>query len=151
GLRARGFYAVGKLVGVERRHTQAAESIENIALSGRNAAGERNFQHPITVRLTPDATLPPPSDPSVASVPSIHPAYRARRSGPRPRPRWSQPAWRVCAAIAVFLSNIAMVNGPTPPGTGDSAPAISATSGWTSPTTIDPRFSNASRRFDPAA
>ena len=50
----------------------------------------------------------------------------------------------------MFLSSIAIVSGPTPPGTGDSAPATSATSGWTSPTTIDPRRSNASRRFEPA-
>src|SRR5262245_12138943 len=38
-------------------------------------------------------------------------------------------------AVTVFLSSIAIVNGPTPPGTGDSAPATSPTSGCTSPTT----------------
>ena len=38
------------------------------------------------------------------------------------------------AAVTVFLSSMAIVSGPTPPGTGDSAPATSATSGWTSPT-----------------
>src|SRR5439155_17685520 len=55
------------------------------------------------------------------------------------------------AAVTVFLSSIATVSGPTPPGTGDKAPATFTTSGWTSPTTSEPRRSNASRRFDPAA
>src|SRR5205823_8078615 len=48
------------------------------------------------------------------------------------------------------FSSIAIVNGPTPPGTGVSAPATSATFGWTSPTTREPRFSNAASRGDPA-
>ena len=36
---------------------------------------------------------------------------------------------RARAARSVFFSSIAIVSGPTPPGTGDSAPATSATSG----------------------
>ena len=46
---------------------------------------------------------------------------------------------------------MAIVSGPTPPGTGVSAPATCSTSGWTSPTTSEPRRSNASCRFDPGA
>ena len=34
-----------------------------------------------------------------------------------------------CAAATVFLSSMAIVSGPTPPGTGVSAPATSATAG----------------------
>ena len=33
----------------------------------------------------------------------------------------------------MFFNNIAMVSGPTPPGTGVSAPAMASTDGWTSP------------------
>src|SRR5215475_2459084 len=51
------------------------------------------------------------------------------------------------AAVSVFLSSIAIVSGPTPPGTGESAPATSATFGCTSPTTSEPRFSKVSHRF----
>ena len=58
----------------------------------------------------PDAT------PHVSLLPSRHPA--------RPAP----PA-RSTAAVSVFLSSMAIVRGPTPPGTGVSAPATSATSG----------------------
>ena len=43
-----------------------------------------------------------------------------------------------CAARRVFIISIVMVNGPTPPGTGVRAPATSATSGCTSPTSTDP-------------
>src|SRR5262245_2764822 len=57
---------------------------------------------------------------------------------------------RASAAVTVFFSNIAIVSGPTPPGTGDNAPATSATSGCTSPTRIEPRLANVSRRFDPS-
>ena len=37
------------------------------------------------------------------------------------------------AASTTFLTNIARVNGPTPPGFGEIQPATSATSGCTSP------------------
>ena len=56
----------------------------------------------------------------------------------------------LAAAVSVFLSSIAIVSGPTPPGTGVSAPATSATSGCTSPDHDGPARSNASRRFEPA-
>src|SRR5690606_22346494 len=52
----------------------------------------------------------------------------------------------VSAAVTVFTSSWAMVRGPTPPGTGVSAPATSATAGCTSPTTRAPRLSKAARR-----
>jgi hypothetical protein len=42
---------------------------------------------------------------------------------------------------------MAMVSGPTPPGTGVIAPAISATSGCTSPTSVDPFVRNDSSRL----
>src|SRR5262245_51632571 len=61
------------------------------------------------------------------------------------------PKHRSSAARSVFFSNIAIVRGPTPPGTGVRAPATSATSGCTSPTTTDPRRSNVSRPFAPGA
>ena len=54
------------------------------------------------------------------------------------------------AARTVFDSSIATVSGPTPPGTGVSAPATSATSGWTSPTISDPCFAKTASRGDPA-
>src|SRR5579864_7656044 len=50
------------------------------------------------------------------------------------------------AAFTVLLMSIAIVSGPTPPGTGVTAPAISATSGWTSPTTAEPFSRNLSSR-----
>src|SRR5439155_24456789 len=65
-----------------------------------------------------------------------------------PYPPYPPPLARVSAAVNVFFSSIAIVSGPTPPGTGDSQPATSDTSGWTSPTTSEPRRSNVSRRFE---
>ena len=50
---------------------------------------------------------------------------------------------RSFAARTVFAISIAMVSGPTPPGTGVMAPATSATSGCTSPTSVDPFFAKA--------
>src|ERR1700677_519469 len=44
--------------------------------------------------------------------------------------------WR--AAATVLLISIAIVRGPTPPGTGVNAPAVRTTSGCTSPTSTDP-------------
>ena len=43
---------------------------------------------------------------------------------------------RIFAAFTVFDISMAMVRGPTPPGTGVNAPATSATSGCTSPTSV---------------
>ncbi len=75
-----------------------------------------------------------------------------RLEAARPAPPASPALPALCiAAVSVFLSSIAMVSGPTPPGTGVSAPATSSTSGWTSPRTSEPRRSNAARRFEPAA
>src|SRR5258706_12039281 len=59
--------------------------------------------------------------------------------------------YRDCAARTVFLSSIAIVSGPTPPGTGVSAPATSATFGCTSPTTIEPRRLKSARRGEPGS
>ena len=38
-------HAVRERVGVEARHAAAAELVEHVALAGRDAAGQRNFQH----------------------------------------------------------------------------------------------------------
>src|SRR5205807_5131634 len=54
---------------------------------------------------------------------------------------------RIRAAFTVFDISMAMVRGPTPPGTGVIAPATSATSGCTSPTSVDPFFANSSARL----
>src|SRR5947209_2620523 len=54
---------------------------------------------------------------------------------------------RMRAAFTVFDISMAMVSGPTPPGTGVMAPATSATLGWTSPTRVEPFALNSSSRF----
>ena len=46
--------------------------------------------------------------------------------------------------------SMAIVSGPTPPGTGVMAPATSATSGWTSPTSTEPFRSKSARRGCPS-
>ena len=61
--------------------------------------------------------------------------WRCRRSM-----RHADHGSRCSAAVTVFRSSNAIVSGPTPPGTGVSAPATSATSGCTSPTTTAPRL-----------
>ena len=61
------------------------------------------------------------------------------------------PGSRDWAAATVFLRSIAIVSGPTPPGTGVSAPATSATPGCTSPTTMDPRRSKSASRGEPGS
>ena len=43
--------------------------------------------------------------------------------------RYARARSRASAAATVFLRSIAIVSGPTPPGTGVSAPATSATDG----------------------
>ena len=43
--------------------------------------------------------------------------------------------------------SMAMVSGPTPPGTGVMAPAISATCGSTSPIRVEPFSANVFSRF----
>src|SRR5688572_6670742 len=59
---------------------------------------------------------------------------------------WLLQRKRSSAALTVFAISIAIVSGPTPPGTGVRAPAVAATSGCTSPTSTEPRFSNTCRR-----
>ena len=54
------------------------------------------------------------------------------------------------AALTVFLRSTAMVRGPTPPGTGVSAPAISATFACLRRRLISRRSKSASR-FEPAS
>ena len=59
-------------------------------------------------------------------------------------------AARSSAATTVLCSSMAMVNGPTPPGTGVSAPATASTAGWTSPSTRLPLSANCRRRGWPS-
>jgi hypothetical protein len=47
----------------------------------------------------------------------------------RPAPTWIFAARRIRAALTVLLISMVMVMGPTPPGTGESAPATCAASG----------------------
>ena len=102
-----------QIVGVETRHTTFAKSIEDVALARRDATGQSDFQHR---------------------------AGKAGRAGGagwgglyclpyRPYRPYRPPPMRSVAAFNVFFSNITIVSGPTPPGTGDSAPATLATSG----------------------
>src|SRR5579862_4374550 len=53
---------------------------------------------------------------------------------------------RSLAAFTVLLISMVMVMGPTPPGTGVSAPAVCTASGCTSPTNTLPLARNFSRR-----
>src|SRR4051794_36522806 len=55
------------------------------------------------------------------------------------------------AAVTVFRRTMATVIGPTPPGTGVMAPAISSTSGCTSPTSTLPFSANCARLRLPSA
>src|SRR5260221_3911644 len=50
------------------------------------------------------------------------------------------------AAFTVLFMSMVMVMGPTPPGTGVSAPAVFAASGCTSPTRAEPLARHFSRR-----
>ncbi len=54
---------------------------------------------------------------------------------------------RIWAARTVLAISMAMVSGPTPPGTGVYAPASSNARGCTSPTIVEPRFRKAASRF----
>ena len=67
-------------------------------------------------------------------LPSIRPMIATPRSAVQPQRR------RSSAALTVLAISIAIVSGPTPPGTGVSAPATAATSGCTSPTSTEPRL-----------
>ena len=49
GLGAGRRHPVRKLVGIETRHTMAAEPIEDMALAGGDAAGERDSQHCVSL------------------------------------------------------------------------------------------------------
>src|SRR5687768_9469131 len=63
----------------------------------------------------------------------------------------AQPASARSADSTTFASSIARVIGPTPPGLGDTQPAISAASGETSPTTRDLPVSGSVSRETPTS
>ena len=54
---------------------------------------------------------------------------------------------RIFAAFTVLAISMAMVRGPTPPGTGVIAPATSAALGCASPTSVDPFVRKLSSRL----
>jgi len=77
----------------------------------------------------------------VTGSPSLCQASRTRRVG-------SSYSLRVFAAVTVLAINMAMVSGPTPPGTGVMRPAFGRTRvKSTSPVNTAPRFSKAAIFF----
>src|SRR5271156_219698 len=107
---------VPQRVRIQHRTVQFAQHRRDRGFPGCDAAGEANAQHQ---RGTAAAA-----------------GGLAVRRAPR----------RSRAALMVLLINMAMVSGPTPPGTGVSAPATLATSGCTSPTSAVPFSRKAARR-----
>src|SRR6266849_4402821 len=104
-------------VGVQNGEAHFAEHRGYRALAAGDAAGETESQHIFYRALTVDCTV-------------------ALSAWPR----------RSLAAFTVLLMSMVMVMGPTPPGTGVSAPAVFTASGWTSPTSTEPLARNFSRR-----
>src|ERR1700722_15483171 len=104
--------------------------LSNHGFAGRNAPGQPYFQHASSG-----------TDAKKISPPSPANDFQARENSRTRLPR------RIFAAFTVLNINMAMVSGPTPPGTGVSAPATSATSGCTSPINVDPFFRNVSSLF----
>src|SRR5439155_25211600 len=134
GFRASRFHAVRELVGVEARHAALPELTEHVALARCDAASQGNSQHGL-VGLGGLVGRVSQVGWDYLTYPT-HQAYLTVR--------------RSSAARTVFFRSIATVSGPTPPGTGVSAPASSATAGCTSPTTTEPRRSKSWSRFDPS-
>ena len=110
GDRVRGFGsragdAVRELVRVETGGAAAPEALQDVALAGGDTASQCDGQHFVTGGGGPA--------PPRAYVRVFYPSIPA-----------------LClAAVSVFLRSIAIVSGPTPPGTGVRAPAICSTSG----------------------
>src|SRR5215203_1246043 len=115
------------------------ETLDHCSVSGCSG-GNRLSREDIGVdRRDPELIEPPEAE-----------TLAGRDSAGECGPQKCQAGVRSCAARSVFFSSIAIVSGPTPPGTGVSAPATSTTDGCTSPTTSDPRLSNAASLGEPA-
>src|SRR5262249_51940451 len=78
--------------------------------------------------------------------PRSHGAFAAAKPSGQPHAQHHSPRL-ILAALTVFAMSIAIVRGPTPPGTGVYAPATSNAFGCTSPTMVDPRFRKFSARL----
>src|ERR1035437_5486850 len=146
-----------------RLHQTRAQSDKHLSdhrLAGGNASGQTNFQHPASRRKafttetpfdlaqgklrheeTLSCSLPGFLRASVSLWWIFSFENQARDSSGTRFPR------RIFAAFTVLNINIAMVSGPTPPGTGVRAPTIAATSGCTSPISVEPFLRKASSRF----
>ena len=128
------------------RSRAAASSNTSAPSAMRSSAPRRSTSRPNAASISPSAGLPAPprpappgrgrasAQPRAASrcntcvLPDAMPPVRPTRSRASPQ---AAPT----AALTVFAISIAIVSGPTPPGTGVSAPATCATSrACTSPT-----------------
>src|SRR5260370_31380635 len=107
-------------IGVEYGEAHFAQHDRDRGLTTGDAPGEAEAKHTL-------GRLPPTVGCAVATLDEILP--RRRR-----------------AAFTVLLMSMVMVMGPTPPGTGVSAPAGVTASGCTSPTSTEPFSRNFSRR-----
>src|SRR5580704_14355398 len=104
-------HLVRDFIGLKHATTELAQHRNHRGLPGGNSSGEADAQHQGLAAAAP-VLLP--------DVPRPPPARRRR------------------AARTVLLISMAIVSGPTPPGTGVIAPATSAAAGCTSPTSTEP-------------
>lgn len=115
---------LGEVIGFQQMRAERNEDVANGGFSGSNAAGEANFQQvgsggrkaSVIGRVIFFIGIFTPPGLTQQFYPALE------NSGMR-LPR------RSLAARTVLDMSMAMVSGPTPPGTGVSAPATSATSG----------------------
>ena len=98
-------------IGVDGRGAERGEPRQAERLAGRDATGQRGPQHRSAgCRCSVAAVAPRWTRDAIAAFSPLRCTARAPPS-------------------AVFFSSIAIVSGPTPPGTGVSAPAVSHTAG----------------------
>ncbi len=101
---------VGYAISFHQVSAQCDKHISHHRLAGSNSSGEANFHHRLSIRTIHCRAENTETD------------YRCDNTGTRvPR--------RIFAAFTVLNISIAMVSGPTPPGTGVTAPATAATLG----------------------
>src|SRR6266852_568284 len=117
--------AARERVGIEYAAAELAHHCGHGALAAGNPSGEADVQHQRLATFSAAVRATGRDAPPARLV-----AFPLRRR----------------AALTVLLISMAMVSGPTPPGTGVIAPATPATSGWTSPTRVEPLMRNCSRR-----
>src|SRR5918995_87560 len=129
-----------------RRADGRAKSFQD-ARGARCARCDRRVREGVGVDGGNTVVGEPPPNPR---LPRRDPAGERDRAHParQARDMAGLLASRASAATSVLLRSSAIVSGPTPPGTGVSAPATAETPGWTSPTTSAPRLAKAERRGD---